>query len=176
MSGHSHEQTGHRTFTAAVITLSDKGFRGEREDKSGPTVCSILEENGYSVIETLLLPDERAEIEASLRRLADERRVNVIFTTGGTGFSPRDVTPEATIAVCDRMAPGIAEAMRYYSLSITPRAMLSRQTSGIRKQMLIVNLPGSPKACREDLSFILPSLEHGLGVLLGTDGECAQNG
>ena len=159
-------------FTAAVVTLSDKGSRGEREDKSGPLIRAILEENGYDVTETVLLPDERELLEQELIRLADVRQVNVVFTTGGTGFSPRDVTPEATAAVCDRMAPGIAEAMRWYSLQITPRAMLSRQTSGIRKRTLIVNLPGSPKACREDLDFILPALGHGLGILLGVDGEC----
>ena len=170
MSEHTHNEAV--VFTAAVVTLSDKGSRGEREDRSGPLICSILEENGYKVVETLLLPDERDRLEEALRRLADETRVNVVFTTGGTGFSERDVTPEATIAVCDRMAPGIPEAIRYYSLQITPRAMLSRQTAGIRKKTLIVNLPGSPKACREDLDFILPSLGHGLGVLCGTDGEC----
>ena len=164
-----------RPFTAAVITLSDRGFRGEREDKSGPLIKNILEENGFEVIETLLLPDGRAELEVQLKRLADQRQVNVIFTTGGTGFSERDVTPEATIAVCDRMAPGIAEAMRYYSLQITPRAMLSRQVSGIRKKTLIVNMPGSPKACREDLDFILPSLGHGLGILTGRDGDCGSD-
>ena len=162
-----------RPFTAAVVTLSDKGAAGERVDESGPLIAKTLEEAGYEVIETLLLPDRQKKLEIQLMRLADQRQVNVIFTTGGTGFSERDVTPEATIAVCDRMAPGIAEAMRYYSLQITPRAMLSRQTSGIRKKTLIVNLPGSPKACREDLEFILPSLAHGLGILRGTDGECA---
>ena len=161
-----------RPFSAAVITLSDKGSRGEREDKSGPLIRAMLEEKGYEVKETLILPDEKSLIEHHLKRLCDQRQVNVIFTTGGTGFAERDVTPEATIAVCDRMANGIAEAMRYYSLQITPRAMLSRQTSGIRKKTLIVNLPGSPKACREDLGFILPSLAHGLGILRGTDGEC----
>lgn len=161
-----------RLFTAAVITLSDKGSRGEREDKSGPLIEAMLKEKGYEVQETMILPDERTLIEHHLKRLADQRQVNVIFTTGGTGFAERDVTPEATVAVCDRMATGIAEAMRYYSLQITQRAMLSRQTSGIRKKTLIVNLPGSPKACREDLEFILPSLSHGLGILRGTDGEC----
>ena len=161
-----------RPFTAAVITLSDKGAAGEREDKSGPLIREILENEGYEIVETLLLPDGRPRLERELIRLADQRQVNVIFTTGGTGFSERDVTPEATLAVCDRMAPGIAEAMRWYSLQITPRAMLSRQTSGIRKKTLIINLPGSPKACREDLGFILPSLSHGLGILRGTDGEC----
>ena len=164
-----------RAFTTAVVTLSDKGSRGEREDKSGPLIKEILETEGYDVVETLLLPDDRMRIEQQLKRLADQRQVNVIFTTGGTGFSERDVTPEATIAVCDRMAPGIAEAMRYYSLQITPRAMLSRQASGIRKKTLIVNLPGSPKACREDLDFILPALAHGLGILRGTDGECGND-
>ena len=172
MSENSHDQARHTAFTAAVVTLSDKGSRGEREDKSGPLICEILTENGYDVVETVLLPDERDQLEAVLCRLADQSRVNVVFTTGGTGFSPRDITPEATIAVCDRMATGIAEAIRTYSLQITPRAMLSRQTSGIRKKTLIINLPGSPKACREDLDFILPSLGHGLGVLCGTDGEC----
>lgn len=161
-----------RPFTAAVITLSDKGFRGEREDKSGPLIRDILGEEGYEVAEMILLPDDRAMLEHHLKRLSDQRQISVIFTTGGTGFSARDITPEATAAVCDRMAPGIAEAMRWYSLQITPRAMLSRQTSGIRGKTLIVNMPGSPKACREDLGFILPSLAHGLGILRGTDGEC----
>ncbi len=172
----THHDGARRAFTAAVVTLSDKGSRGEREDRSGPLIRSILEENGYEVVEPLLLPDERDQLEDALRRLADERQVNIVFTTGGTGFSPRDVTPEATAAVCDRMAPGIAEAMRYYSLQLTPRAMLSRQTAGIRKSTLIVNLPGSPKACREDLGFILPALGHGLGILLGVDGECGPDG
>ena len=161
-----------RPFTAAIVTLSDKGAAGQREDKSGPLIREMLEAKGYEVIETLLLPDDRRPLEQQLARLADQRQVNVIFTTGGTGFSERDVTPEATVAVCDRMATGIAEAMRWYSLQITPRAMLSRQTSGIRKKTLIINLPGSPKACRENLEFLLPTLDHGLGILRGSEGEC----
>lgn len=161
-----------RPFTAAAITLSDKGAAGEREDKSGPLIKEMLEEKGYEVVETLLLADKRLPLEHQLMRLADQRQVNVIFTTGGTGFSERDVTPEATIAVCDRMAMGIAEAIRAYSLTITDRAMLSRAVSGIRKKTLIVNLPGSPKAVRESLEYILPALNHGLGILRGTDGEC----
>lgn len=165
-------QKGSSSFTAAVVTLSDKGFAEEREDKSGPIICRILYEAGYQVIETLLLPDEQKQLEQHLCRLVDEQRVDVIFTTGGTGFSERDVTPEATIAVCDRMATGIAEAIRQYSLSITDRAMLSRATSGIRKKTLIVNLPGSPKAVNESLEYILPALGHGLGILKGIDGEC----
>lgn len=161
-----------RAFTAAVITLSDKGYAGEREDKSGPLVQHMLEEEGYEVVESLLLPDEKIRLENELRRLADQRQVNVILTTGGTGFSERDITPEATQAVCDRMAMGIAEAIRVYSLTVTDRAMLSRAVSGIRKKTLIVNLPGSPKAVREGLSYILPSLGHGLGVLRGTVKDC----
>ena len=146
---------------AAVITLSDKGSRGEREDKSGPLIVKMLAAAGYKVEETLLL--------------ADGRQVNLILTTGGTGFSPRDITPEATLAVADRNAPGIAEAMRYHSLSITPRGMLSRAASVLRGKTLIVNLPGSPKAVQENLEYILPSLEHGLRIAAGLDGECARH-
>lgn len=163
-----------RPFTAAVITLSDKGAAGQREDLSGPKIVQLLEEAGYDVKETLLLADDRAALERQLIRLADQRQINVIFTTGGTGFSERDMTPEATIAVCDRMANGIAEAIRNYSLSITPRAMFSRAVSGIRKHTLIINLPGSPKAVQEALDYVLPYLGHGLGVLRGSEGECAR--
>lgn len=163
-----------RPFTAAVITLSDKGAKGEREDKSGPLIVEMLSEAGYNVVETILLPDEKALLKQQLIRLADQRQVNLILTTGGTGFSPRDITPEATLEICDRNASGIAEAIRAYSMTITPRAMLSRAASGIRKQTLIVNLPGSPKAVKESLGFVLPTLEHGLGILRGTAGECAR--
>ncbi len=164
-----------RPFTAAIVTLSDKGAQGEREDKSGPAIQEMLEKEGYNVIETLLLPDGIQPLAAQLSRLADQRQVNVIFTTGGTGFSERDLTPEATIQVCDRMANGIAEAMRQYSLTITGRAMLSRAVSGIRKKTLIVNLPGSPKAVKESLEYILPQLDHGLDILRGTGGECGSS-
>ena len=157
-----------RPFTAAVITLSDKGSRGEREDKSGPEAVRLAEEAGYIVKESLLLPDEKEALKKELKRLADQRQINVVFTTGGTGFSERDVTPEATIEVCNRMANGIAEAIRNYSMTITPRAMFSRGVSGIRGKTLIINLPGSPKAVKEALKFLLPHLEHGLGVLRGT--------
>lgn len=163
-----------RPFTAAVITLSDKGSRGEREDKSGPEAVSLAEEAGYIVKESLLLPDEKETLKKELKRLADQRQINVVFTTGGTGFSERDVTPEATIEVCNRMANGIAEAIRNYSMTITPRAMFSRSVSGIRGKTLIVNLPGSPKAVKEVLEFLLPHLAHGLGVLRGTSRECAR--
>lgn len=161
-----------RPFTAAVITLSDKGYRGEREDKSGPAACELLTGADYEVIETLLLPDGQERLKKELIRLADQRQVNVIITTGGTGFSESDVTPEATEAVCDRMAMGIAEAVRVHSLAITERAMLSRGVSGIRKKTLIINLPGSQKAVRESLEYLLPSLNHGLGILRGTEKEC----
>lgn len=163
-----------RPFTAAVITLSDKGAAGEREDKSGPKIVEMIGEAGYDVKETLLLPDGRTALEKQLIRLADQRQINVIFTTGGTGFAERDVTPEATIAVCDRMANGIADAIRNYSMTITPRAMFSRAVSGIRKRTLIINLPGSPKAVQEALEFLLPHLDHGIGILRGSEGECAR--
>lgn len=163
-----------RAYTAAVITLSDKGAAGEREDKSGPAIVRLLQNTGYDIKESLLLPDEQKLLEKELIRLSDQRQINVIFTTGGTGFSERDRTPEATIAVCDRMANGIAEAIRAYSMMITPRAMFSRAVSGMRKKTLIINLPGSPKAVEEALEFLLPNLEHGLGILRGTEGECAR--
>ena len=162
------------TLRAAVITLSDKGSRGEREDKSGPLIVEMLTAAGYVVEETMILPDEAKALKAQLIRMADGRQVNLVLTTGGTGFSPRDITPEATCAVADRNAPGIAEAMRYHSLSITPRGMLSRGVSVLRGKTLIVNLPGSPKAVQENLEYILPSLEHGVRIAAGLDGECAR--
>lgn len=157
-----------RPFTAAVITLSDRASRGEYEDKSGPAIREMLEKKEYRIVEQFILPDGRAKLEAELKRLADQRQVDVIFTTGGTGFSTRDLTPEATKAVCDREVPGIGEALRAYSMKFTSHAILSRQTAGIRKKTLIINMPGSPKACREDLEFLLPPLDHGLGILRGT--------
>lgn len=162
---------GYRWKTA-VITLSDKGYRGEREDKSGPLICQMLPEESYEVTEEILLPDEQEEIEKELIRLCDEAHMDLILTTGGTGFAQRDCTPEATLNVATKNAQGIADAMRYCSLQVTPRAMLSRGVSVIREKTLIINLPGSPKAVRENLSFVLPSLEHGLGILTGRDKEC----
>ena len=163
-----------RPFTAAWITLSDKGAAGEREDKSGPLIGEMLKEAGYDVVEGILIPDGIEELSKQLIRLADQRQVNVIFTTGGTGFSERDLTPEATEAVCDRMTPGISEAIRAYSMTKTPTAMLSRASAGMRKKTLIINLPGSPKAVRECLEFLLHPLEHGLEIMLGRTGECAR--
>lgn len=161
-------------WKAAVVTLSDKGYAGEREDRSGPLVRKMIEEAGCDVQEMLLLPDEYQEIRACLCRLCDEKEMDIIFTTGGTGFASRDCTPEATMAVAHRNVPGIAEAMRAASMKITPRAMLSRGVSVIRGRTLIINLPGSPKAVRENLEAILPALEHGLMILTGRDGECAR--
>lgn len=159
---------------AAVMTLSDKGFAGERVDTSGPRAAQLLSEAGYDVEELVLLPDAQKKIERELIRLADSRQVDLIITTGGTGFSLRDVTPEATLVVATRTAPGIAEAIRAESLKITPRAMLSRGASVLRNKTLIVNLPGSTKAVEEGLAVILPQLEHGLRILKGTAHDCAR--
>lgn len=163
-----------RPLTAAVVTLSDKGAAGQREDKSGPVIVEELQKAGYKIIETLLLPDDMETIKAQLIRLSDQRQVNLILTTGGTGFSERDCTPEATLAVATRNAPGIAEAIRAGSMEITRRAMLSREASVIRHNTLIVNLPGSPKAVKECLDIILDQLDHGIRILTGRDGECAR--
>lgn len=168
------EREGVRPFQAAVVTLSDKGARGEREDKSGPLISKMLKEAGYEVIEELLLADERVPLEKALKRIADQRQADLILTTGGTGFSRRDITPEATMAVAERNAPGIAESIRAYSMTITKRAMLSRGASVIRGGTLIVNLPGSTKAVEESLSYILPELSHGLSLLRGETGECGR--
>lgn len=161
-------------LTAAVITLSDSGFAGQREDRSGLLLKELLEEKGYRMVESLLLPDEQSQIEEELIRLSDQREVNLIVTTGGTGFSPRDCTPEATLAVATRNAPGISEAIRLYSMAITKRAMLSRGVSVIRGKTLIVNLPGSPKAVKESMDCIVDQLPHGLNVLLGRVSNCAR--
>lgn len=163
-----------RAFTAAWITLSDKGAAGEREDKSGPLIGEILGAAGYDVVDGILIPDDPERLKAEFINLADRRQINVVFTTGGTGFSPRDMTPEATTEVCDRMTPGIAEAIRAYSMTKTPKAMLSRAAAGMRGKTLIINLPGSPKAVRECLEFILGPLEHGLEIMLERDSECAR--
>ena len=162
-------------LTAAVITVSDKGFRGEREDTSGPALCEMLRSENWDVVYTALVPDERDMICRELISCADEKGIALVLTTGGTGFGPRDVTPEATIAVCERLCPGIPEAMRFESLKITNRAMLSRAQSGIRGATLVVNLPGSPKAIRENFSAVLPALEHGLLMLRGPKQDCAQS-
>lgn len=161
-------------FKAAVLTVSDRSFQGERPDASGPLVKELLKNAKYTVTETAIVPDERDQIQDILCHLADSGTVDLIVTTGGTGFAPRDVTPEATIAACDRLTPGIPEAMRYASVAVTNRAMLSRAAAGIRKRTLIVNLPGSPKAAKENLEAVLPALAHGLEMLSGHPADCAK--
>ena len=158
----------------AVITSSDKGYKGEREDLSGPAVKEIVEAAGYVVVFMDILPDDRGLLSARMAEIADQGLAELILTTGGTGFSRRDVTPEATEDVIERRVPGIPEAMRAFSLTITKRAMLSRGTAGIRKGTLIVNLPGSPKAVRECLEVIVDSLRHGIEILVGEAGECGR--
>ena len=158
---------------AAVLTASDKGSRGEREDKSGTAIRELLTSAGYEIAGHGIVPDEKEDIMRELTLWAD-RGVGLVLTTGGTGFSVRDVTPEATHAVIERETPGIPEAMRALSMQVTHRAMLTRATAGIRKRTLIVNLPGSEKAVRECLSFILPELQHGIEILRGDTGECAR--
>ena len=157
-----------------VITASDKGFSGEREDRSGPVIREIAGFSGYAVAGSSLLPDDQDGLENELKRICDQGLADLILTTGGTGFSPRDRMPEATAAVAQRLVPGIAEAMRAASMTITKRAMLSRAVAAIRGATLIVNLPGSPKAARENLEFVLPELRHGLDILTGRDGDCAR--
>lgn len=160
------------SFTAMVITISDRCAQGQREDASGPLLVQLLQRAGYTVTDTAIVPDEYDVICHALRQAALANTA-LILTTGGTGFSPRDITPEATEAVCQRMAPGIGEAMRAASLRITPRGMLSRATAGLLDRSLIVNLPGSPKAAQENLEAVLPSLAHGLEMLRGGQADCA---
>ncbi|WP_055667754.1 MogA/MoaB family molybdenum cofactor biosynthesis protein [Desnuesiella massiliensis] len=161
-------------FTVGIITASDKGFKGEREDKSGQVIKDMVIKAGYTLKKYILLPDEKDLIEKELIYMCDDLKVNLVLTTGGTGFSQRDITPEATKAIIEREANGISEAIRYYSLQITPRAMLSRGVSGIRKNTLIINLPGSEKAVRESLEFIMPSIKHGIEILTGEATECGR--
>ncbi len=163
---------GKRPYQAAVITLSDRGSQGLRADASGPVVAARLRAEGYDVIEECLLPDDAERLKKELCRLADQRQADLILTTGGTGFSPRDMTPEATLAVATRLAPGIAEAMRAASMTITRRAMLSRAVSVLRGSTLIINLPGSPAACRECMDVFMDTLPHGLDVLRGQIHDC----
>ena len=158
---------------AAVVTVSDKGFAGVREDASGPVLRDLLRGIGADVGEPHLVPDEQTQIEDLLRALADGGQVDLILTTGGTGLAPRDRTPEATMAVVDRPAPGLPEAMRAASLAITPHAMLSRAAAGVRARTLIVNMPGSPKACREHFAVIAPALPHAVETVSGQAFECA---
>ena len=162
-----------KMFTAGILTVSDKGSRGERQDKSGEAIREILSSIDVRIVNYDIIPDEKELISKKLVEWADEDKVDVIVTTGGTGLTPRDVTPEATLAVVDRIVPGFAEAMRAESLKKTPMAMLSRAVVGTRGKCLIINLPGSPKAVRECLQVILPALPHAVETLKGQAGECA---
>ena len=157
-----------------IITASDKGFKGEREDISGNVAREITAAAGYSFAGYTLLADEQADIENELKRICDKGLADLVLTTGGTGFSPRDCMPEATIAIADRLVPGIGEAMRAASMAVTKRAMLSRAAAAIRNKSLIVNLPGSPKAVRENLDAVIGELQHGLDVLTGQSTECGE--
>lgn len=159
---------------AAIITSSDSGYRGEREDLSGPAIREILEREGYQVVSMEILPDDRTKLGEKMKEIVDNGLAELILTTGGTGFSQRDVMPEATEDIIERRVPGIPEAMRAYSMTITRRAMLSRAAAGIRKKTLIINLPGSPKAVKESLEYIIGALDHGIEILTGEASDCAR--
>ena len=162
-------------YTAAVITISDKGYRGERVDTSGPNLVQILKDKGFDVTYTSIIPDEREMIREELVKCTDELGIALILTTGGTGFSPRDITPEATMAVIERPTPGIPEAMRAESMRITPRGCLSRSAAGIRGRTLIINLPGSKKASQESILAVIDPVEHGLQMLMSEgSADCAK--
>jgi molybdenum cofactor synthesis domain-containing protein len=158
----------------AILTISDKGSRGERKDGTGEVLRSLLEESSYRIVHYKIIPDEIDEIVEELIKASDELKVDLILTNGGTGFSKRDVTPEATLKVINKQVPGIPEAMRMGSLQITNKAMLSRAVAGIRNETLIINLPGSPKGAVENLEIIMPALEHGIDILKGEASECAR--
>ncbi len=160
-------------FRAGIITVSDKGSQGKREDKSGPVIAEILAGAAVSIEKTLIIPDEVEQISAAIIRFADVEKLDLILTTGGTGVSPRDLTPDATLPVLDKEIPGIAEAMRAASLKVTPHAMISRAVAGIRGRSLIINLPGSPKGARENLSVVMPALSHAMEKIQGDERDCA---
>lgn len=158
----------------AILTISDKGSRGEREDGTGPALKEKLDSSIYSIEYYKIIPDDLNEIAEELKYLSDKLKLNLVLTNGGTGFSKRDVTPEATMKVIEKYVPGIGEVMRNSSLKITPKAMLSRAIAGIRNETLIVNLPGSPKGAVENLEVILSALPHGIEILTGEASECAR--
>lgn len=163
-------------FTVSILTVSDKGSLGQREDKSSEAIRETISQLDVSVTDYAIVPDEKERISERLIEWSDTGRVDIIITTGGTGLSPRDVTPEATLDVLDRLAPGFAEAMRAESIKKTPNSMLSRGVSGTRNKTLIINLPGSPKAVRECLQVIMPALSHAVEIIKGEAGECAETG
>lgn len=159
----------------AILTISDKGSRGERVDETGAVIKRELENNDYSITFYKIIPDDQQEIEKELINLCDELKIDLILTNGGTGFAPRDLTPEATQNIIEKYVPGIGEIMRMKSLAITPKAILSRGIAGIRKKTLIINLPGSPKGAVENLQFVLPAIPHGIAILKGEASECARS-
>ena len=161
------------TFTVAVLTASDKGSRREREDESGRVIHEMVAAAGGRVVAYDVVPDDIAVLRDKLTEYADTTKVNLVLTTGGTGLSPRDNTPEATLSVIDKLVPGMAEAMRSFGLQKTPHAMLSRAVCGVRRQTLIINLPGSPRAVRENLGVVIPAIPHAIHVLCGQANECA---
>ena len=171
---HSKEIDDMEKFKVGIITVSDKGSKGQRVDESGPTIAEMIQAIGGIVERYVIIPDEQEQIKAELILMSDELGINLILTTGGTGFSKRDVTPEATLEVIQKLVPGIPEAMRAKSMQITPKAMLSRAQAGIRRNSLIINLPGSPKGVRENLEVVMPALRHGIEILLGETSECAR--
>lgn len=161
-------------FRVAIVCMSDKGSKGERVDISTQVIEKIMIDNSYKITKKVLIPDEFQLIKETLVEICDNDHADLILTTGGTGFSKRDVTPEATEEVIEKRVPGIPEAIRAYSLSITKRAMLSRATAGIRKNTLIINMPGSPKAVEESLNYIISELKHGLEIMIGSASDCAR--
>ena len=160
-------------FSAGIITVSDKGSQGKREDKSGPAIAEMLAGAAIVVKHTVIIPDEIDQIQKSIINFADVDKVDLILTTGGTGVSPRDLTPDATLEVIDKQVPGMAEAMRHQSMMVTPHAMISRAVAGIRGKSLIINLPGSPRGAKENLAVVLPALKHAIEKIKGDDSECA---
>ena len=160
-------------FTACIITVSDKGSQGKREDLSGPAIAEMLAGAAIVVKHTVIIPDEIEQIQKSIINFADVEKGDLILTTGGTGVSPRDLTPDATLEVIDKQVPGMAEAMRHQSMMVTPHAMISRAVAGIRGKSLIINLPGSPRGAKENLAVVLPALKHAIEKIKGDDSECA---
>ncbi|MFQ7518397.1 MAG: molybdenum cofactor biosynthesis protein B [Clostridium sp.] len=161
-------------YRVGIITASDKGSRGERVDESGAKIKEIVGEFGYEVKFYRVLPDDKEVLAEEMKNLCDNNEVDLILTTGGTGFSKRDNTPEATLSIAEKLVPGISEAIRAYSMQFTKKAMLSRAVSVIRKSTLIINMPGSPKAVKECMECLMPALEHGLDILTGEASECAR--
>ena len=168
------KREGHFPWQAAVITLSDKAAAGKRRDESGPAIAKRLREAGYEVVEEIVIPDDERVLKQQLIRLCDQRQLDLILTTGGTGCSARDITPEATLAIADKNVPGIAEAMRAESLKITRHAMISRAASVIRGKTLIINLPGSPRACMENMDVFMDTIPHAMGLLRNEVHDCAR--